>query len=84
MINQWKTNKKHTKKLVEISRYHDYTTGNLLDYSYHQNYYKLINIDLSRETQSFLHKLISKENDGVTMFLIAERQQKTILNFSLD
>ena len=25
----------------------DYTTGNLLDYLYHQNYYKLIGIDLS-------------------------------------
>ena len=25
-----------------------------------------------------------EENDGVTMFFIAERKQKTILNFSLD
>ena len=36
------------EKLVEISRNNDYTTGNLLDYLYHKNYYKLIGVDLSR------------------------------------
>ena len=36
------------EKLNEMSRNNDYTTGNLLDYSYHQNYYKVIGIDLSR------------------------------------
>ena len=36
------------EKLVEMSRIDDYTTGNLLDFSYHQNYYKLIGIYLSR------------------------------------
>ena len=34
------------EKLAEMSRNDDYTKGNLLDYSYHQNYYKLIGIDL--------------------------------------
>ena len=34
------------------SRQEDYTTGNLLDFSYHQNYYKLIGIDLSRHTNT--------------------------------
>ena len=28
------------KKLIEMSRNDDYTTGNLLDFSYHQNWYK--------------------------------------------
>ena len=28
----------------------DYTTGNLLDFLHHQNYYKLIGIDSSRQT----------------------------------
>ena len=27
----------------------DCTTGNLLDFMYHQNYYKLIRIDISRQ-----------------------------------
>ena len=37
-------------KLVKMSRKNDYTTWNLLDYSYHQNYCKPIGIDLSRQT----------------------------------
>ena len=37
------------EKCIEISRNNDYTTGNLLDYLYHQNYSKLIGIDLSRQ-----------------------------------
>ena len=38
------------KNVVEMSRNNDITTGNLLDYFYHQKYYKLIDIDLSRQT----------------------------------
>ena len=30
----------------------DYITGNLLDYLYHQNYYKIIGADLSRQEYS--------------------------------
>ena len=33
------------EKLIEVSRNDDYTTGNSLDFSYHQNYYKLIGAD---------------------------------------
>ena len=33
-----------------MSRNDDYATGNLLDYLYHQKCYKLIGIDLSRQT----------------------------------
>ena len=33
-----------------MSRNEDYVTGNLLDFSYNQNYYKTIGIDLSRQT----------------------------------
>ena len=43
-----KNRQKAYEKLNEMSRNNDYTTGNLLDYSYHQNYYKVIGIDLSR------------------------------------
>ena len=35
-----------------VTRNNDYTTGSLLDYSYHQNYYKLIGIDLLRQTNT--------------------------------
>ena len=32
-----------------MSRNNDYSTGNLLYYWYHQNHYKLIGINLSRQ-----------------------------------
>ena len=39
------------EKIIEISKNNDYTTGNLLDYEYFSKYYKLIAIDLSKQTQ---------------------------------
>ena len=72
-----------------MSQNDDYTIGNLLDYLHHQKNYKINGIDLSRQTSTnipqqinFLGKL--EEDDGATMFCISEKQQKTILNFSLD
>ena len=38
---------------------HDYTTGNLLDFWYHQNYYKLTGIDLSRQTNTSICQQIN-------------------------
>ena len=38
-----------TEKIIDISRNNEYTTGNLLDYDYFKNYYKLIAIDLSKQ-----------------------------------
>ena len=56
---------------------------------YHQKYDKPISMYLSRQTNinfpqkfTFVRKL--EENDGATMLFFAEKQQKTILNFSLD
>ena len=72
-----------------MSRNDDYATGNLLDYLYHQKYYKLIGIDLLRQTNTSIPQQINftgkiEEDDGVTMFFISEKQQKKILNFSVD
>ena len=72
-----------------MSRNNDYTTGNLLDYFYHQKYYKLIRIDLSRQTNTSIPQQINfvgklEEDYSAAMFFIAEKQQKTILNFSWD
>ena len=77
------------EKLIEMSRNDDYTTRNLLDYLYHQNYYKVIDIDLSRQINtSILQQIIFigklEKDDGATMFFISEKQQKTILDFPLD
>ena len=56
---------------------------------YHQNCYKLIGIELSRQTNTSISQQTNftgklEENDGTTMFFIAGKQRKTILNFSLD
>ena len=52
------------EKLIEMSRNDDYTTGNLLYYSFHQNYYKFIGVDLPRQKkkQIFLNKLMLQKN----------------------
>ena len=40
------------EKLIKMSRNDYYNTGNFLDYLYYQKYYKLIGIDLSRQTNT--------------------------------
>ena len=77
------------EKRIVMSRNDDYITGNLLDYLYHQNYYKLIGIDLSRQTNTSIPQQINfagklEEDNGATMSFMAEKKQKTILNFSLN
>ena len=46
------------EKLVNMSRNDDFTTANLLDYLYHQKYYKTYQ---DKQIQVFLNKLISQE-----------------------
>ena len=69
------------KNFIEMSGNDDYTTGNLLDFSYHQNYYNLIDINLSRQTNTnisqqtnFTGKL--EEDDVATMFLLLKNRKK--------
>ena len=57
-----------------MSRNNDYTTGNLLDYLYDQKYYKLIGINLSRQTNTTIPQQINfvgklEEDDGAGIFL---------------
>ena len=77
------------EKLLKMSRKDDYATGSLLDYLCHQKYYKLICIDLSRQTNTSIPKQFNfvgklEENDGATMLFNTEKHQTTIANFSLD
>ena len=65
----------------------DYTTGNLLDFAYFKNHYKLIATDLSKQTKlkdpqqiSFVGKL--SNTLGTTMFFIIEKLEETTFNFS--
>ena len=76
------------ENLIEMSKNDEYTAGNFLDFSFHQNY-KVIGIDLSRQTKMYIPQQINftgifEEDDDAVMFVIAEKQQKTILSISLN
>ena len=71
------------KKIIDMSN-NDYTTGNLLDFTYYKQNYRLIAIDLSKQTIikdpqqiKFIGKIEGQDN-GVTMFFIIERSEETI------
>ena len=76
------------EKLIAMSRNDDYTIGNLLDFLYYQNYYKIIGLDLARQTNINIPQKINfwgkLEDDGAKMVFITEKQQKTIAKFSLN
>ena len=70
-----------------MSNNSDYTTGNLLDYAYYKKHYRLIAIDLSKQTKlkdlqqiNFIGKLL--RNTGATMFFIIKKSEETTFNFS--
>ena len=53
----------------------------MLNYTYHQDYYKVIGIDSSMQTNTSIFQQINftgilEENDGAKIFFIAENQQK--------
>ena len=68
----------------------DYITGNLLNYEYFSNNYKLIAIDLSKQTElegadtmqqiNFIDRL--EQNEVAKMFFIIEKTGETTFNFS--
>ena len=68
------------EKILEMSRNDNYITRNLLDYLYHQIYYKLIGKYLLKQTNKSIPQQISftgkleKEDRGV-MFFIAESKK---------
>ena len=54
-----------------------------------KNVIKPIGIDLLRQSKTSIPQQINftgklEEDDGTAMFFVSEKQQKTILNFSLD
>ena len=70
-----------------MSKNNDYTTGNLLDFAYFKENYRLIAIDLSKQTKlkdsqqiNFIGK-IEGQNNRVTMFFIIEKSEETTIEF---
>ena len=75
------------EKIIEMNNNNDYTTGNLLDFAYYKKHYKLIAIDLSKQTKlkdpqqiNFIRKLL--RNTVATMFFIIEKLEEITFNFS--
>ena len=73
-------------KIIDMGNSNDYTTGNLLDYAYYEKHYRLIAIDLSKQTKlkdprqiNFIDKLL--RNTGATMFFITEKSEETTFDF---
>ena len=79
------------EKIIQITdRSGYYTRGNLLDYEYFKEHYKLIAIDLSKQIElenkdikqqiNFIGNL--ERDDGAVMFFIIEKSEETIIEFS--
>ena len=75
------------EKIIEMSNNNDYATGNVLDFCFFKNNYRLIAIDLSKQTKlkdpqqiSFIGKLL--RNTEETMFFIIAKSEETTFNFS--
>ena len=80
-------NEEAYEKIIEMSNNNDYTTDNLLDFTYYKENYILIAIDLSKQTKlkdpqqiNFIGK-IEGQNNGVTIFFIIERPEETTFEF---
>ena len=75
------------EKIIDMNINNNYTTSNLLDFAYYKDNYKLIAIDLSKQTKikdsqqiNFIGK-IEGQGNGVTMFFIIERLEETTFEF---
>ena len=79
---------KKMSNIIEISNNNDYTIGNLLDFAYYKENYRLIVTDLSKQTKlkdlqqiNFIGN-IERQNNGVTIFFIIEKSEETTFEFS--
>ena len=75
------------EKNIDMSNNNDYTTDNLLDFAYLKKNYKLLAIDLSKQTKLKDRQqinLIGKLSNTLeaTMFFIIEKSEINTFNFS--
>ena len=82
-----KNEEKAYEKITEHSNNNDYITGNLLDFAYFEVNYRLIAIDLSKQTKlkdpqqiNFIGK-VEGQKSGTTMFFIIEKSEETTFEF---
>ena len=73
------------KKLLKLV---GITTENLLDYEYFKDYYKLIAVDLSKQSElencdiKQQINFIGRLEQNATVFFIIEKKEETTLDFS--
>ena len=84
-----KTEEEADEKNINISRNNEFTTRNILDYDYFKKYYKLIAIDLSKqqvlqENEDLIQQInfIGRLEEAANTFIIIEKEEHTILEFS--
>ena len=74
--------------IIEMSKNNDYITHNFLDYEYFSKHYKLVAIELSKQTELETPDLkqqinfIGRLEEDVTMFFIIEKKEETTFDFS--
>ena len=75
------------EKIIDMSNNNDYTTGNLLDFAYFKENYKLIAIDLSKQTKlkdpqqiNFIGKVENQDMEE-QCFSSLKNQKKLLLIF---
>ena len=86
----WFTSKNEEEaheKIIEMSNKNNYTTGNLLDFAFFKKHYRLIAINLIKQTKlkdsqqiSFIGRLLNPHE--ATMFFTIEKSEETTFNFS--
>ena len=76
------------ENIVDMRNNNDYKSGNLLDFAYFKKHYKLMAIDLSKQTEfkepqeiNFIAKL-EKQDHGAIFFSFIEKWEETTFNFS--
>ena len=75
--------------IIEMSKNNGDTTGNLLDYEYFKDHYKLIAIDFSKEIElenpdlkQPINFIGRPEENNATMFFIIEKKEEITFDFS--
>ena len=83
--------KKAYKKIIELRKNNDYTTGKLLNYEAFSKHYKLIAIDLIKQIElenpnlkQQINFTSNLEDDKATIFFIIEKSEETTFGNTKD
>ena len=81
-------NEEAYEKIIEMSRSNDNASGNLLDFTYFKENYRLNAIDLSQQNklkdpqQIKISGKLEEQNNGATIFSSSKNQKKLLWSFT--